>query len=323
MCCVSCKISCKERAIMTATLIPLASSPEKEKEAFANLTTIYTDLDGTLLAPGGCLLTDTCGAPSYKTCEAVVALQRAGVDLIVVTGRSRVQCNEFVRILNAKAVIGEMGCTKQEHGTGNLNIAYDTGEFDFDSTKFNTPYDAIAASGAVEVLFERYKGKLEYNYPRCLNRDVTHAMRGCIDPDEAAKYLKSQGFNLEFEDNGMIFSPSKTTLVDCSQIHGYHIVPAGTSKAKAVKDDMEQRGILPNECVSIGDGHGDIYMGQYTGSFVMMVNGLKQTRNVAATEALDCPHKFVTNKICNDGWIEFANAVLRAKGAPLVSTAGF
>ncbi len=299
---------------MSSSLIPLASSPEKESEAFKNLTTIYTDLDGTLLAPGGCLLTNADGTPSYKTCEAVVALQRAGVNLIVVTGRSRVQCNEFLRILNAQTVIGEMGCTKQEHGTGNLDIKYDTGEFDFDSTTHKTPYDAIAASGAVEALFERYAGKLEYNYPRCLNRDVTHAMRGCIDPDEAARYLKSRGYNLEFEDNGMIFTPSKTTLVDCPQIHGYHIVPAGTSKAKAVKDDMECRGILPSECVSIGDGHGDIYMGMHTGSFVMMVNGLKQERNVLASNALDSPHKFVTNKICNEGWIEFANAVLRAKG---------
>ncbi len=303
---------------MAASLIPLASSPEKEKEAFANLTTIYTDLDGTLLAPGGRLLTNADGTPSAKTCDAVAALRCAGVRLIVVTGRSRIQCNEFIRILDADAVIGEMGCTKQERNTGNLNIEYDTGDFEFDASRFSTPYEAIAKSGAVEALFDHYKGKLEYNYPRCLNRDVTHAMRGAIDPDEAADFLKSHGFNLEFEDNGMIFTPSKTALVDCPQIHGYHVVPAGTSKAKAVHDDMVERGLAPDECASIGDGHGDIRMGMHTGSFVMMVNGLKQERNVAASGALANPHKFVTGKICNDGWLEFANAVLRAKGLPTV-----
>ncbi len=303
---------------MTASLVPLASSPENEREAFADLTTVYTDLDGTLLAPAGRLLTNFEGAPSFRVCEAVVALRRAGVKLIVVTGRSRVQCNEFIRLLDATAIIGEMGCTKQERCTGNLNIAYDTGSFEYDAEKYATPYDAIAASGAVEELFEHYKGKVEYNYPRCLNRDVTHAIRGDIDPDEAETFLKSRGYNLEFEDNGMIFTPKHTTLVDCPDIHGYHIVPAGTSKAKAVRDDMEQRGFEPGECVSIGDGHGDIEMGEHTGSFVMMINGLRQERNVSASNSLVNAHKFVTTQKCCDGWVEFANAVLRAKGLPEV-----
>lgn len=289
-----------------------------EREAFANLTTVYTDLDGTLLSPGGRLLADSKGKPSARTCNAIVALRNAGMELVVITGRSRIQCNEFIRLLDAEAIVGEMGCTKQERGTSNLDITYDTGEFEWDREKYETPWDAIAASGAVEALFERYEGKLEYNVPRCLNRDVTHAMRGYIDPDEAADFLQSQGFNFEFVDNGMIFTPTDTKLVDCPQIRGYHLVPAGTSKAKAAKEDMAQRGLAPGECVTIGDGYEDIMMGEHTGSFVMMVNGLRHERNRAAVEELPNEMKFVTNEICGDGWVEFANAVLRAKGLPEV-----
>lgn len=301
-----------------SSLIPLASSPEEERKAFSDVTTLYTDLDGTLLAPGGKLLTDSKGSPSARVCEAEAALRRAGVQIVVITGRSRIQCNEFIRLLDAEAIVGEMGCTKQERGTSNLDITYDTGEFEWDREKYETPWYAIKASGAVEALFERYKGRLEYNVPRCLNRDVTHAMRGYIDPDEAAAFLKSQGYNLVFVDNGMIFTPTDTKLVDCPEIRGYHLMPEGASKAKAVRDDMAQRGLSASDCVSVGDGYEDIAMGECTGSFVMMRNGLRHKRNEVYVESLENERKFVTSEICCDGWVELANAILRAKGLPEV-----
>lgn len=284
-------------------------------QAFSQVTTIYTDLDGTLLAPGGKLLTDFWGNPSADVAQAIVDLRRCGVELVVVTGRSRVQGNEFIRILDALAFIGEMGTVKQERGTSNINVTYDTGSFAYDQQRYRTPYDAIAASGAAEVLMERYPGKLEYNYPRCLNRDVTHALRGDVDVDEVNEFLASRGYQLAFEDNGMLFSGLSDTTLTCQQIHGYHIVPAGTSKAISVAKDMQQRGLSPQQAVAIGDGFGDIEMGWRTGSFVMMVNGLRQERNrrEAARLAEQTGTAFVTQDRCCDGWVEFARAVVAAK----------
>ncbi len=286
---------------------------ESAYEALSKITTIYTDLDGTLLAPGGKLLTNFAGEPSYATAKAIVDLREAGVQIIVVTGRSRFQGNEFIRILDAQAFIGEMGTTKQERDAGALDVTYDTGDFEYDSSKYATPYDAIVGSGADKLLLETYKGKVERNYPRCLNRDVTHAMRGKVDVDEVNRFFKDNGYALEFEDNGMLFSPMpNTTLDDTTEIHGYHIVPANTSKAISVRKDMEQRGLSKEETASIGDGHADIKMGNSTGMFVMMRNGLRNERNRQELTKIPRP-VYVTNGLCCDGWVEFANAILAAK----------
>ena len=291
-------------------------------EAFAQLEVVYSDLDGTLLAPGGRLLTDYAGNPSSAVAEAIVALREVGVELVIVTGRSRFQGNEFIRILDALAFIGEMGTVKQERGASPIDIAYDTGTFDWDRERYATPYEAILASGARDALFERFAGKLEMNYPRCLNRDVTHALRGYADVDEVIAFFQGNGYELGFEDNGMLFGPSPT-LVDCPVVHGYHIVPANTSKAIAVRKDMEQRGLEPEQAVAIGDGPGDIEMGAYTGSLVVMRNAIvnyrgpalnERTLSLARAAAEAKPSRtFVTQGRCCDGWVEFARRIIEAK----------
>lgn len=283
-------------------------------ETLSDIRVVYTDLDGTLLAPGGRLLCDYYGNPSTAVCEALVALKRVGVQIVVVTGRSRLQGNEFIRILDADEFIGEMGTTIQQRGASELDVNYDTGTFEWDRDSYRTPYEAIAKSGAIEALLERYAGELEYNYPRCLNRDVTHAMRGNIDVDEAGRFLIDNGWNLSFEDNGMLFRVRDTTLRDTSEVHGYHVVPAQTSKAIAVRKDMERRGIEPKECVAVGDGAGDIDMGHYTGSLVVMANGLPSPRSERKLAQVESP-SFITRGLCCDGWVEMANVILEAKGA--------
>ncbi|MGI6221285.1 MAG: HAD family hydrolase [Coriobacteriales bacterium] len=284
------------------------------REALSGVTTIYTDLDGTLFSPGGKLLAAPDGTPSFATAEAIVALRNAGFQIVIVTGRNRFQCNEFVRLLDVDAAIGEMGCTYQARGAGELDYEYDTGTFEWDPERFRTPYEAIAASGAVDALLEEFAGRIEYNYPRCLNRDVTHAMRGLVDVEAVRSFFAREGYELSFEDNGALYALSPT-LPECDVIHGYHIVPANTSKALAVRKDMARRGVDPAQAVAIGDGVGDVEVGRYTGAFVMMCNGLRDERSIRELESLSC-NRIVTNSRSSEGWLEFANVLLgRAAGA--------
>ena len=281
---------------------------DEARAALAGVTTIYTDLDGTLFSPGGKLLAAYDGTPSFATAEALVALRQAGFQIVLVTGRNRFQCNEFVRLLDVDAAIGEMGCTYQARGAGELDYEYDTGTFEWDRERYRTPYEAIAGSGAVDALLEEFAGRIEYNYPRCLNRDVTHAMRGLVDVEEVRAFFTREGYELSFEDNGALYAKSPT-LPECDVIHGYHIVPANTSKALAVRKDMERRGIAPEQAVAIGDGVGDIEVGLYTGAFVLMCNGLRDERSKREIEKLTC-NRIITNARCSDGWLEFANVLL-------------
>ena len=56
--------------------IPLLADIPAALDALSRVEVLYTDLDGTLLGPGGSLLVDGDGAPSAATAEAIVAAQR-------------------------------------------------------------------------------------------------------------------------------------------------------------------------------------------------------------------------------------------------------
>ncbi len=49
--------------------------------------------------PGGSVVADAAGAPSAATVEAIVALNRAGLTVVPVSGRTRLQLTEVVRLL--------------------------------------------------------------------------------------------------------------------------------------------------------------------------------------------------------------------------------
>ncbi len=282
-------------------------------EVLSHIETIYTDLDGTLLAPGGKLLCDYDGRPSFAVAEALVRLRNAGMRIVVVTGRSRLQGNEFIRILDVDEFIGEMGTTIEQRNSYGIGISYDTGSFEWDRERYTTPHEAIAASGAIEALLERYAGALEYNHPRCLNRDVTHAMRGNVDVEDVRRFLMEGGWELSLEDNGMLFRVRNTTLKDLGEIHGYHVVPANTSKAIAIRKDMEREGIDPSTAVAIGDSTGDIEMGHSAGALVVMANCIEGPNNIEKIAEISSP-TFKTRRRCCDGWVEFAQTLMRAKG---------
>jgi phosphoglycolate phosphatase-like HAD superfamily hydrolase len=58
----------------------------------AEVSVLYTDLDGSLLAPGGTVMTSHDGTPSTEALECLMALREAGVEVVIVTGRNRSQC---------------------------------------------------------------------------------------------------------------------------------------------------------------------------------------------------------------------------------------
>ncbi|MGH2738587.1 MAG: HAD family hydrolase, partial [Actinomycetota bacterium] len=62
---------------------------------------VYTDLDGTLLGPGGSLFASPGGGITGRPAEAVAALHRAGVALVPVSGRAEVRVKEAARLLGA------------------------------------------------------------------------------------------------------------------------------------------------------------------------------------------------------------------------------
>ena len=52
---------------------------------------LYSDLDGTMVGPGGCFVRAADGSTTREPTDALIALHDAGVALSLVSGRTRAQ----------------------------------------------------------------------------------------------------------------------------------------------------------------------------------------------------------------------------------------
>ena len=292
-------------------------------EALAKVTHIYTDLDGTLLAPGGRLLTTHHGKPSVELATCLVRLKKMGVEVVITTGRDAGSATEIMRLLNLEQFIGEMGCVVQFGYGVTASKHYNLGDWttehfdqDYNLPASITPFEMIARSGAVANLLHAFPGRLEEQTLKTAQREVTHALRGDVDTSpggEVDLLLAEQELPLQLLDNGIIH-PRNHGLLHVDEIHIYHLMPRGTGKGEAIALDMATKGITAEQVVAIGDAEGDVYMGKYSGSFVLVDDHKKNSPAAFAEATVANPAAlFTTTHPSADGWVEFAHALLKAK----------
>ena len=258
------------------------------------LRCVYTDLDGTLLGMGGSLFRDAEGNFSRAQSRALEALHRAGVEVVVKSGRREAQVLEDSRLLGQTAYIYEAGGAvvidrERTYLTGDL-VADDEG----------TVYEKIVAAGVPELLFEAFPGRLEYHSPWHVQRELSHLFRGKVDVGEANALLADHGHErLRFLDNGAIGRPMPGIEIT----HAYHLVPAEASKAKAVAFHMRARGYAPEECIAVGDSAEDLQVATVVGHFFVPANG--PARDPGIREAIaGHSNVTVTEGAMGDGFYE-------------------
>jgi len=294
---------------------PLLTESPEAVAALAHVDVLYTDLDGTLLAPGGVLLSDAAGEPSTTTADAVVALRRAGLTVVPISGRTRVQLTELARLLGWSDFLAEMGCVRVQ-GTGpGRTLSYNTGSWPEGLLgQGETPYDAIRDSGALVALQEAFPGRLEYHTPWHHNREATHLLRGCVSCAEAQAVLNTLTLPVEILDNGMVHPPAHG-LACLEPIHAYHLVPAGTSKAQAIALDLAARGLTRNQAAAIGDSAADLSMSASVGITALVANAFDSPRLLEALPLRAAEKVVRLEGERGDGWAEFAKAWLAARAA--------
>src|SRR5271166_2655445 len=186
---------------------------------------LYVDLDGTLLGRGASLLHDGEGAVSIEGVRAVQACLRAGVEVVLMSGRRRVQVSEDARLLGQSSYIYEAGACvvldgEEQWLTGEeWNVGRQPGELSI--------AEQIEHSGAPALLLERYVGRLEYHEPWHTEREVSHLFRGLVDAFEVDALLAEHGHGeLRLVDNGVVNRRSPA-LTELPHVRGYHLLPAG------------------------------------------------------------------------------------------------
>ena len=234
---------------------------------------LYLDLDSTLLGRGASMLHDGEGNVTIDGVRAIQACLRAGVEVVLMSGRRRAQVAEDARLFGQSAYIYEAGACVvldgEEHWlTGELV----PGEL--------TIAQQIERSGAPALLLERYEGRLEYHDPWHLEREVSHLFRGLVDAIEVDALLAERGHaHLRLVDNGVVSRRSEA-LAALPHVRGYHLVPAGAAKAAAVALHRRARGYERAETFAVGDSREDMACAGEVDTFWLVANALERDPSI-------------------------------------------
>lgn len=248
---------------------------------------LYVDLDGTLLGRGASLVHDGEGNVSLQGMRAIEACLRADVEIVLMSGRRRMQVAEDARLLGQSAYIFEAGACVVL-GAGMLGVA--SGEEEHWLTGEMLPGELTVAqqierSGAPALLLEHYAGRLEYHEPWHLDREVSHLFRGLVDALEVDTLLEEHGHgHLRLVDNGVVNRRSEA-LAGLPHVRGYHLVPTGASKASAVAFHRRVRGYAREEAFAVGDSREDLACAEHVGSFWLVGNAVERDPSICEVAA--------------------------------------
>jgi hydroxymethylpyrimidine pyrophosphatase-like HAD family hydrolase len=236
---------------------------------------MYVDLDGTLIGKDSSLLRDADGAFSLLGVRALEACHRAGVEVVIYSGRRQLTVFYDARLMGISSYSFEAGAGVVLDG----ELHWLTGDLVPQDGK--TIFDQITDTGAPELLLEHFAGRLEYHAPWHEGREVSHLFRGDVDAFEADELLERTGHgNLRLVDNGGIH-PIRPGM---EGMRAFHLVPRSASKGGAVAWHMRARGYARDECIAVGDSREDLGAAEAVGTFWLVANGLE--RDPTIREAL-------------------------------------
>lgn len=239
---------------------------------------LYLDLDGTLLGRGASLLHDGEGNVSIDGVRAIQACLRAGVEIVLMSGRRRAQVAEDARLFGQRCYIYEAGSCLvfdgEEHWlTGEMR----PGDL--------TVSAQIERSGAPALLLELYAGSLEYHEPWHRDRDASVLFRGLVDAAEVDAALIDHGHQgLRLVDNGVVTRRSQA-LAALPHVRGYHLVVASASKGAAVAAHARMRGYVREDLLAIGDSREDLGCAAHVGRFWLVANALQRDQSIGGVVA--------------------------------------
>jgi phosphoglycolate phosphatase len=271
-----------------------------------SLRCVYTDLDGTLLGPHGSLFRDPGGNFSLRQGRALEACHRAGVEVVIMSGRREDTVRSDARLIGQRSYIYEAGCAVMIDG----ERTYLTGDWRPDEK--GTPAEKLVEAGVPQLLFDSFPGRLEWHAPWHTGRRLSLLMRGKVDVARANELIADHGHaDLRFLDNGTIGRRLEGTE---GLAHAYHLVPGGASKAKAVAFHLRARGYDPESCIAIGDSIEDLESAATVGRYFCVANGPADDEALRAALGR-FSNATVTDGEMGDGFYEAVVSTLAASHA--------
>jgi hydroxymethylpyrimidine pyrophosphatase-like HAD family hydrolase len=258
---------------------------------------LFSDVDGTLVGRGGSLLADLEGTPTLAAAEALVAARRAGLEVVLVSGRTRAQLFEACRLLGLHDAIGELGTVLLRDGKVELQWGQTPRDLGA------TPAEALERSGALAMVLDRYAGRIEPHAPWHQSRQGTALLRGQVDAAEVDEALRAEGFGwAHLKDNGRL--RGAYPHLGAGETHAFHLLPAGVGKAATAAAYLAERGLPPAAAAAVGDGPADLEIADAVGAMFLVANGAWAARRDAARRVV------VTPSGAGDGFAEVVAALI-------------
>src|SRR4051794_8631130 len=177
---------------------------------------VYSDLDGTMVGPRGSFwhtISSTRPARPQLTTEpaaALVELHRAGVPLVLISGRTHTQVVEAARIFAADGAIAELGAVVSWNSGRQVQLLPGALPEEYAG---RTPVSVMTELGIVEKLLAENPGRLEWHAPWHVEHTADALLRGRVDPLAVDARLAELGAGwLTLQDNGALPVSSRMTL---------------------------------------------------------------------------------------------------------------
>jgi hydroxymethylpyrimidine pyrophosphatase-like HAD family hydrolase len=259
---------------------------------------LFSDVDGTLVGRDGSLLADLDGRPTLAAAEALVAAHRAGLEVVLVSGRTAGQLRETGRLLGTRDAVAELGTVLVRGREVELVWGETPRELG------DSPAQALERSGALATVLEAFAGRLEPHTPWHQGRRGTLLLRGQVDPAEADALLAGRGLGwARLLDNGRL--RGAYPHLGQGPTHAYHLLPAGVSKAGTAAAYLAGRGLEPARAAAIGDSPADLQLAGVVGAMFLVANGAW-----AAADGDPATQVVVTPSAAGQGWAEAVAALL-------------
>ncbi len=284
------------------TLEPLADAASDLRRRL-EVAVVYTDLDGTMLGPGGAFNRGPDGVLTAEPMESLLAALERRIDIVPATGRSLRGLTGDARILGLSTVIAEMGSI----------IAYELGRDVVTNLGAypgaeEPPAAFMERTGAVKLLFDGFPGRLEHHTPWSAWRDYTQLFRGLVDTDAADRALSEGGFGwATLHDNGRLHGSYLGLGAGAS--HAYHLQPRGVDKGSAVALDLERRSLAREQTIAVGDAPADLTMAPEVGALILVRDAVEADPALErAASALS--NVYVSSRPGNLGWCDALRSVV-------------
>ena len=116
---------------------------EEIRKNIGEIKVVYTDLDGTLLNNRGCLIMDDEGNYFLGAAKQLKNLFSKNIDLVLVSGRNKMQLKYNAQMMNLKNYIAEIGSEVVYDLGKEVHTTYDKSKLKYDFASLGPDLDKV------------------------------------------------------------------------------------------------------------------------------------------------------------------------------------